>query len=176
MEPHYVQFFTATILKWKTLLFNNDYKQIILDSLSFLVEKRRIKVYAFVIMPNHIHIVWQVRQGHLLKNVQRDFLKFTSQQIQKDLRTNHPGLHKEFEVNLKDRKYQIWKRKPLSIDLYSREVIEQKLDYIHHNPVQGKWMLSDDFVQYPYSSASFYEEDDHRFSFLSHYMEYFEQD
>ena len=174
MEPNYVQFFTATILKWKTLLFNNDYKQIILDSLSFLVEKRRVKVYAFVIMPNHIHIIWQICEEHKLENVQRDFLKFTSQQIQKDLLANNPNLHKEYEVNLKDRKYQIWKRKPLSIDLYSREVIEQKLDYIHHNPVQGKWMLADDYVQYPYSSASFYEEDDHRFSFLSHYMEYFE--
>lgn len=176
MEPNCVQFFTATILKWKTLLFNNAYKEIILDSLSFLVRERRAKVYAFVIMPNHIHLIWQVHEGHQLENVQRDFLKFTSQQIQKDLRTNHPERHKEFEVNLKDRKYQIWQRKPLSVDLYSREVIEQKLDYIHHNPVQGKWMLADDFVQYPYSSASFYEEDDMHFSFLTHYMEYFERD
>ncbi len=176
MEPNYVQFFTATVLKWKTLLFNNDYKQIILDSLSFLVARNRVKVFCFVIMPNHIHIIWQIRPGHQLKNVQRDFLRFTSQQIQKDLRTNKPQLHKEFEVNLKDRKYQIWQRNPLSIDLYNREIIEQKLDYIHHNPVQGKWMLSEDFVQYAYSSASFYEEDDDRFPFLSHYMEYFEEE
>lgn len=124
-------------------------------------------------MPNHIHLIWQVSEDHKLGDVQRDFLKFTSQQIQKDLRTNNSELHREFEVNLKDRKYQIWQRKPLSIDLYSREVIEQKLGYIHHNPVQGKWDLADDFVQYPYSSASFYEEDDSRFPFLSHYMEYF---
>ncbi len=67
MEPNYVQFFTATILKWKTLLFNNSYKEIILDSLSFLVTNGRVKVYGFVIMPNHIHLIWQVREEHKLR-------------------------------------------------------------------------------------------------------------
>ncbi len=123
MEPNYVQFFTATILKWKTLLFNNSYKEIILDSLSFLVTNGRVKVYGFVIMPNHIHLIWQVREEHKLENVQRDFLKFTSQQIQKDLRTNRPDRHKAFEVNLKERKYQIWQRKPLSIDLVVQTLV-----------------------------------------------------
>jgi hypothetical protein len=36
-------------------------------------------------------------------------------------------------------------------------MVEQKLDYIHHNPVKGKWLLVDDFLKYPHSSASFYE-------------------
>ncbi|WP_339607324.1 transposase [uncultured Roseivirga sp.] len=173
MESHYVQFFTATILKWKPIFFNQLYRTIILDSLNFLVEAKRMKVYGFVIMPNHIHIIWQVQEGHKLKNVQRDFMKYTSQQIQKDLRTNHPDLHHEFEVNLKDRKYQLWQRNPLSIDLYGRNVIEQKLEYIHNNPVQGKWMLSNEPASYPYSSACYYERDENRFPFLTHYMEYF---
>ena len=173
MESHYVQFFTATVLKWKPLFFNDSYKSIIIGSLKFLAEAKRVKIYGFVIMPNHIHIIWQVQKEHKLKNVQRDFMKFTSQQIQKDLRTNNPSLHQEFEVNLKDRKYQIWQRNPLSIDLYSREVIEQKLDYIHNNPVQGKWMLTDEPANYLYSSSSYYEREECRFPFLTHYMEHF---
>ena len=172
MEVQPIQFFTATVLKWIPILNNDVYKDIIINSLSFLVKNKRVKVYGFVIMPNHIHLIWQVQEGYELKNVQRDFLRFTSQQIQKDLRTNHPKTQRRLEVNLKDRKYQLWQRNPLSIDLFSREMIEQKLEYIHHNPVQAKWQLVDDFVNYTFSSASYYEEDDTSFDFLSHYMEY----
>jgi REP element-mobilizing transposase RayT len=173
MSPDHAQFFTATILKWKPLLLEAKYKNIIIESLDFLVAHKRVKIYAFVIMPNHIHLIWQILEDHKREDVQRDFLKFTSQQIQKELRNNDPRLHLQFEVNLKDRKYQIWQRNALSIDLYSPHVLEQKLDYIHNNPVQSKWMLSDDPTSYEYSSASYYEEGDERFSFLSHYMEYF---
>ena len=78
-----------------------------------------------------------------------------------------------FLVDKVDRKYQIWQRRRLSVDLYSREVIEQKLDYVHANPVQGEWSLVEDYMDYEYSSASFYEMGDSRFKFLSHYMSYF---
>jgi hypothetical protein len=40
---------------------------------------------------------------------------------------------------------------------FSEEMAEQKLDYIHHNPVKGKWKLVDDYTEYPHSSAAFYE-------------------
>ncbi len=53
-------------------------------------------------------------------------------------------------------------------------MIEQKLEYIHNNPVQGKWMLANDPLGYKYSSARFYENGDKEFGFLFHYMEYFE--
>jgi putative transposase len=127
MNQHYIQFFTATNLWWKKLLQPDKYKQVIIDSLKFLVENERVKVYGFVIMPNHIHIIWKINENHKLEDVQRDFLKFTAQVIKSDLAENHPNVLKIFEVNLKDRKYQFWERNPLSVDLYSREVISQKL-------------------------------------------------
>ena len=166
MEHSPLQFFTASILNWRALLFNNEYKKIITDSLRYLVLNDRVRVYGFVIMPNHIHLIWQMKGEHLLRETQRDFLKFTSQQIQKDLRTSNP--------NLKDRRYQIWQRRPLSITLNSRLMIEQKLDYIHNNPVQGKWRLSSSPIDYRYSSALYYENGETEFDFLSHYMSYFE--
>jgi putative transposase len=127
MNQHYIQFFTATNLWWKKLLQPDKYKQVIIDSLKFLVENERVKVYGFVIMPNHIHIIWKINENHKLEDVQRDFLKFTAQVIKSDLAENHPNVLKIFEVNLKDRKYQFWERNPLSVDLYSREVVSQKL-------------------------------------------------
>ena len=108
-----------------------------------------------------------------MSNVQRDFLKFTSQQILKSLRNTDTSAYDSLIVDKKDRHRQFWQRRPLPVPLYSRKVIEQKLDYIHHNPVKGKWNLSNDYTQYAYSSARFYEENDNSYSFLTHYMSYF---
>ncbi len=171
MNHHYIQFFTATILWWKPLLKPDKYKQIIIDSLKFLVENKRVKVYGFVIMPNHIHIVWKINENYLLKDVQRDFLKYTAQQIKFDLIKNHPAVLSHFEVNLTDRQYQFWERNPLSIDLYSRKVIQQKLSYIHANPLKGKWLLADSPDKYWFSSYRFYEMNIDEFGFLTHYLE-----
>ena len=122
-------------------------------------------------MPNHIHIIWRMNENHKRENVQRDFLKFTGQQIKFDLKSNHPGVLEKFKVNLKDREYQFWQRNPLSVDLYGCKTIEQKLDYIHLNPLQERWNLATTPEEYYYSSASFYEKDSCEFEFLSHYKE-----
>ena len=172
MNENYAQFFTATILNWIPLLNSEKHKKIIVDSLSYLVEKGRCEVYAFVIMPNHIHLIWRMGGKEKQSDLQRDFLKFTAQQLRFSMIDNDSKMLSRFEVDKCDRKYQIWQRRPLSIDLYSSDVFEQKLDYIHANPVQGKWELVKDYVDYKYSSASFYELGRTRFDFLSHYMSY----
>jgi putative transposase len=66
MQPiitEHPQFFTATILEWKKLLKPEKYKDIILRSLQFPVENKRVKVNGFVIMDNHIHLIWQMMAG-----------------------------------------------------------------------------------------------------------------
>jgi REP element-mobilizing transposase RayT len=59
LTESYPQFFTATILEWQPLLLENRYKDIIIDSLRFMVQHQRVVLYSFVIMPNHIHLIWQ---------------------------------------------------------------------------------------------------------------------
>ena len=103
-HEHYVQFFTATILEWKHLLKPDKYKQLILDSLKFLVEHGRVKVYGFVIMINHVHIVWHIQPEHKRENVQRDHLKYTAQQIKGDLEIHHPKVLPLFLVNCLSRR------------------------------------------------------------------------
>ena len=149
------QFFTATILDWKPLLQNDDYKDIIIDALRFAIKKRRINLYAFVIMNNHIHIVWQQLPPFTKSQVQLGFMKYTAQKIKYDLQKNNLHLLKEFKVDTKDREYQIWKRNPLSIELFTPAVFHQKIDYIHNNPVRaGLCKYPED---YKYSSARYYE-------------------
>ena len=54
-------FSTATILGWKHLLKPDKYKNIITDSMTFLADEGAVWFYAFVIMPNHFHWIWQLR-------------------------------------------------------------------------------------------------------------------
>lgn len=69
-----------------------------------------------------MHILSQIQDGYERGAVQRNFLKFVSQTIKRDLEKNHPKVFKKFYVGAKDRKYQFWERNPLSIDLFTKEV------------------------------------------------------
>ncbi|MEO6254126.1 MAG: transposase [Ferruginibacter sp.] len=109
------QFFTATILKWDHLLSSNSYKDIIIDSLRFMVNDKRIELNAFVIMSNHVHLIWQPLQDHTLTNIQASFLTYTAKAIKKRLSFEDPALLEKHKINKYDRTYQIWKREPLSI-------------------------------------------------------------
>ena len=163
---HHPQFFTATILEWKPLLADNKYKEILLNSLRFLVKEQRVIVNSFVIMSNHIHLIWQAVNGFTPQQIQHSFLKFTAQQIKFDLQKYNLELLKEFLVNATDRQYQFWERNPLGVDLYSKEVYFQKLNYIHFNPVEAG--LCEEPYGYHYSSARFYETLVDDFGFLTH--------
>ena len=50
-------FFTATVLEWKHVLKFDKFKDVIIESFKFLLEKGRLRIFAFVIMPNHFHTV-----------------------------------------------------------------------------------------------------------------------
>ncbi len=138
---HYISFFTATILNWKPLLLDGHYKDIVISSMKFLVEDKRTEIYAFVIMPNHIHLVWKIANDLKKDDVQRDFLKYTAQKMKLKLKNEGPERLKSFYVGAKDRKYQFWERNPLTSRLPSEELIVQKINYIHANPIRGKWNL-----------------------------------
>ena len=69
------QFFTATILEWKKLLQPDKYKTIVTESLSYLVKENRVTINAFVIMDNHLHLIWQAINGHTPQQIQHSFLK-----------------------------------------------------------------------------------------------------
>ena len=168
---HYTQFFTATILEWKHLLKRDEFKQIIVDSLLFLKREGSIVVNAFVIMPNHIHLIWQIQDNYKQDKVQMRFLKYTAQQMKFRLIDTNNKLLNDFLVNAKDRQYQFWERKSLSIDLWTEEVFIQKLIYIHNNPIKDPWNLVVYPEEYKYSSARFYETGIDDFNLLTHYNE-----
>ena len=165
---HWPQFYTATIYEWKQLLLQDQYKEIIIESLKFLVADKRIELNGFVIMSNHIHLIWQALPGFTPEDNQASFMKYTAQQMKKMLTIDDPVFLEEFKVNKYDRTYQIWKREPLGTELFTPSVLLQKLEYIHNNPVRAGLCTYPE--EYHYSSAKFYEKGIDDFGMLTHYM------
>lgn len=169
-----IYFFTATIHKWKSLLNDNANKALIVNYLKELSDKKLIRIYAFVLMPNHIHFIWQQLKKNGKETPQGSFLKYTGHELLKKIK--QAGQSKEYEVTVANKKHEIWQRDSLSIEIYSREVARQKLGYIHFNPVSSKWQLSKDDLDYYYSSARYYESGVDDFSFLNNLYEVFDGD
>jgi len=170
-EKNYIYFFTATILNWRNLLQYDQYRSIITNSLDYLVSNQKIAIYAFVVMPSHIHLVWRALPPYEYDKIHGDFLRFTAHRFKRHLARNHPRELAAFYVGKKDREYQFWQRYPLSVELYSRNVISQKINYIHNNPVQEREALTETPDQYMFSSAGLYMKDDQSWPFLMHIME-----
>ena len=168
-----VYFWTSSVKDWKHLLKPEKYKELIIDTWRDQVIKKQIIVYGFVIMPNHLHVLWQQTNMNGMEKPHASFNKATAHEIVKDLKSNHPKVLPFFKVDDKERSYRIWQRDPLAVLMDSKEKFEQKLDYIHENPLQERWNLVERPEEYKWSSASYYETGEDPFGFLTHYMDHF---
>lgn len=71
-------FWTSTINNWQRLLLNDEYKKVIINSLTYLSDLGKIDVFGFVIMPNHIHLIWRINEMNGKETSQGSFLKYTA--------------------------------------------------------------------------------------------------
>jgi len=165
-----IYFWTDTIHDWKPLLQSDKYKNVIIESLRHLVEQGKITIYGFVIMPNHRHLLWELVAMNGKEMPQASFNKFTSHQFLNLLRNER--LLSFFKVEDKtERAHRFWQRNPLVVLMNSKEKLEQKLDYIHYNPLQEHWNLATTPENYYWSTARYYEEGIDDFKFLTHYRD-----
>ena len=89
---HHTQFITVTNLNWLPVLQNDYHKQILIEALKHRVAVQQVNIYAFVIMPNHFHTIWQLHDGMNKVAFQRDLLKFTARSILKFMLMNDDPL------------------------------------------------------------------------------------
>ena len=61
-----------------------------------MVTKKWVEINVFVIMSNHIHLIWLIQEGHERDAVEMNFLKYVSQTIQRGLQKNHPKVLERF--------------------------------------------------------------------------------
>jgi REP element-mobilizing transposase RayT len=157
-----IYFSTFTIYRWQNLLQEEVNINIILEAFTFLSNSHRWILYAFVIMPNHIHLFYQVLPPHLNENIKHSFLSYTSKKIIRQLSI---ASRSEFFVSKSDRKFQIWKSPSLSVEITSPGFVAQKMDYIHDNPRRAG--LINENIDYKYCSYASYEKGESMFSFLT---------
>jgi len=153
---------------WQKLLINEDNKKIITNALEYNVKEGKINLYGFVIMPNHIHLLLELLSSDKT-SFQRNFNKYTSQKIiQNMIQNNLQNELLSYKSNQVDRIYQIWERRPKWIQIQNNLILNQKLEYIHKNPISKKWDLANSDQDYLWSSAkAYFTGDNSEFPFLS---------
>ena len=150
------------------LLDKAQTKEIVLSSLIYLSANDFCTIYGFVLMPNHVHLLIGLNQDN--KNrFQHRFLKYTAQQIIREMKTNSDAVLDSIVSTQADRKYQFWERRPKWIAIEHSDIFWQKLSYIHNNPVQPRWNLAALPEEYSFSSASSYYQGHSIFEFLQLY-------
>ena len=125
-------------------------------------------------MPNHIHLIWKLLEKNGKEMPHASFNKFTAHEIIEDLKKYHPQVLSVFKVEEKERQYRIWQSDPLAILMDTRQKLEQKINYIHNNPLHERWNLADRPENYYWSSASYYVTNKDDFGFLTILMKRFD--
>ncbi len=172
MDYHQLYFYTSSIREWRPLIKQFNFEPIILNSLSFLSKRECIKVYGFVIMPNHIHLIWELLKPNGKESPVASLMKFTAHQFEKYLLQKDPTLLNEFAGEWNSRQFNFWQPDSDWFLLNNESTVLQKLNYMHSNPMQKHWGLTGDRVKYPFSSAKYYETGINDTDFLLDFRDY----
>jgi len=154
----HLYFVTATICGWKRLFAEPAYANIVLDSLAWMRRNRRMALFAFVLMPSHLHTIVKP-ENHAIGAVTHDFGSFTAHEILKQLRRDgRTDLLEFFREQRRDPRHahSIWQDIQAK-NVYSPSFLREKLEYIHNNPIAKPWSLVRDRADYRYSSACYYD-------------------
>jgi putative transposase len=140
-----VYFITSTVHQWVDVFTRQDYVQIVIDSLKFCQKEKGLKIYAWVIMSNHIHLIIQSEKNHL-SDILRDFKKYTSTQIIRAIENNSKESRKKWLLWLlkKDNKIWFWEEGYHGEEIYSEDFFMTKLKYMHLNPVMAGIVLKEE--------------------------------
>ncbi|WP_205502233.1 REP-associated tyrosine transposase [Rufibacter psychrotolerans] len=152
-------FVSFAVVYWIDVFTREEYFQLVTDSLAYCRKHKGMEIYAWCVMPSHVHLLFRAKENNpsaLLK----DFKTHTSKQLQKAIAENMQESRKEWMLWLMERaglknsnvqKRQFWQQHNQPVELWSPAVIEQKLQYIHLNPVEAGFVSEPH--HWKYSSA-----------------------
>ncbi len=128
---------------WIDVLVRYEYCQTILDSLTYCRKNKGLEIYSWVIMPSHLHLIIRAKEKNP-EIVLGRFKEFTSKKLVAQIKENPKESRKDWLLWMFERagskssnvsKYQFWQHHNKPVELWSPEIINQKVDYIHNNPV-----------------------------------------
>lgn len=162
-NPEGVYFVSFSVVEWLDVFTRNEYKNILIESLQFCCDEKGMEIFAWCIMTNHVHLIFRSIKGQKPELLLGDFKRFTSKAIIKAITENPKESRKEWLLeqfmkagakssNVKQ--YQFWRHDNKPIELWSNKVIDEKINYVHNNPVEeGLVYCPQDYI---YSSAKDY--------------------
>ncbi len=156
-EPTHPHFITCTVLHWIPIFTNKESVKIVIDSLKYLQQSDNLKIHAYVILENHLHLV--ARSDDLAKTI-KNFKSFTAKELlqllqQKNVKTILDQLAFYKKAHKTHTEYQIWQEGMQPKLIQSEQMMREKIEYIHHNPLKRGYV--DEAKHWCYSSAIDYE-------------------
>ncbi|GAA5044677.1 transposase [Marivirga lumbricoides] len=152
-------FISFATVYWIDIMVREQYFSIIIDSLDYCRKNKGLEIYCYCIMPSHMHLIIRAKDNNP-EIVLGRFKEFTSKQLQASIKENVQESRKEWLLWMLERAgskssnvkgSQLWQHNNKPIELYSNEVIDQKVDYIHQNPVVSGFV--NEAYHWRYSSA-----------------------
>jgi putative transposase len=160
IEGNGLFYLTFQIVGWVDIFTRQIYRDIVIESLKYCQKNKDLYLYAYVIMSNHMHLLAQSETGDL-SGIIRDFKSYTSKKfldiIQNNIESRSDWMKLVFEYHGKYKSKQtnqIWTHDNHAEYIYSQKFLDQKLNYIHYNPVRAGIVLNPE--DYLYSSARNY--------------------
>lgn len=161
-SPNASYFLTTTVTKFTNIFLERELAQIVIDNLKFYTEKFQIQIHAFVIMPNHIHLLCTMSGKGNVSQFMGQMKEFSAKQIIDWCKNNErEDFTKIFQdsarEHLSHHKHQVWQNRFDDFCIRNEIQMEQKFHYIHQNPLQKHWQLAKKEEDYFFSSARFYK-------------------
>jgi len=164
-NPDAIYFITFATVGWIDIFTRAIYKELLLDSFQYCVKEKGLVIHGYVIMSNHVHMIIGRKGENTFSDIIRDMKKFSSVRIIKEIIQNSEESRKKWilyllaqagKTNSNNTHYQLWQQDNHPIELDNNtNLFDQKLNYIHQNPVAAGWV--NQASAYVYSSASNYE-------------------
>jgi len=158
-----IYFITFSVVEWADALSRPYYKDILIDSFHYCQKHKGLIIYAYVIMNNHVHLIASAAEEHNLSDILRDLKKFTSKKIIAAIEENVQESRKSWMLwlfrsngqrNSNNEIYQFWQQDNHPVCLDSALLMDQRLNYLHNNPVAEG--IVEEPEHYIYSSARDY--------------------
>jgi putative transposase len=146
----YAHFVTFSCYKRRRLLDHDRAKRIVLGVLHSQIEKQDARCVGFVIMPDHVHAVIWFPQPHQLAI----FMKQWKQRSSYSLKKSHFSHVSQYSEHLENGE-PVWQRKYYALQIENVAKLEEKLSYMHRNPVRAGLVQTS--ADWKFSSARWYE-------------------
>ncbi len=155
-NPAHLYFVTTSCVHHYPLFQRDITKRLVVDTLDCMRLRKRFKLYAFVIMPNHIHLILQCRAEDPLGDTIRDFKKHVADRLLRAYRVRKNSAALTRLTVRGKRAHKVWAPSYDAKDVFTPAFLRQKMTYIHNNPCQPHWDLVGCAEAYLWSSARYY--------------------